>query len=77
MFCVGRPGRAIVDDDGRGAMTLAVPHPPGGGNGLLGMRERVAVCGGTLRSGPRTGGGWTVAATLPYDDAVTAPRAHA
>ena len=66
-----------VDDDGRGAMTLAVPHPPGGGNGLLGMRERVAVCGGTLRSGPRTGGGWTVAATLPYDDAVTAPRAHA
>ena len=60
-----------------GAMTLAVAHPPGGGNGLLGMRERVAVCGGTLRTGPRAGGGWTVAATLPYDDAVTTARARA
>jgi signal transduction histidine kinase len=30
------------------------------------MRERVAVFGGTLRSGPRPGGGFEVAATLPY-----------
>ena len=59
-----------VDDDGRGAITLAAPPEHGSGNGLVGMRERVAVCGGTLRTGPRSGGGWTVVATLPYESAL-------
>lgn len=65
-----------VDDDGRGAITLlaqgtGVDGAPGpnGGNGLVGMRERVTVCGGTLRTGPRVGGGWTVQAVLPYEAA--------
>jgi signal transduction histidine kinase len=37
----------------------------GGGRGLTGMRERVAVLGGDLRTGPQQAGGFVVAARLP------------
>lgn len=37
-----------------------------GGNGLIGIRERVAVVGGSVQVGPVTGGGFTVRALLPY-----------
>lgn len=54
-----------VDDDGH-----AAPAPvssPRTGHGQLGMRERVAVWGGTLHTGPRPEGGYRVTATLPYE----------
>ncbi|GLZ76736.1 ATPase [Actinorhabdospora filicis] len=39
--------------------------PGGGGHGLMGLRERLALYGGELSAGPRLGGGWRVAATIP------------
>ena len=49
-----------VADDGRG------PTTPAGGQGLIGMRERVALFGGTLSSGARPGRGFELRATLPF-----------
>jgi signal transduction histidine kinase len=37
-----------------------------GGQGLIGMRERVALCGGELRAGP-IGRGFVVRARLPRE----------
>ena len=52
-----------VADDGRGAAPAALAS---GGMGLLGMRERVAIHGGTVDAGTRSAGGFRVQARLPW-----------
>lgn len=53
----------LVVDDGRGA---AASPSNGGGHGLVGMRERVAVLGGSFEAGANPGGGYRVRASIPY-----------
>ncbi|MGW3328489.1 sensor histidine kinase [Streptomyces virginiae] len=55
----------VLDDGGGSADPAPEPADPGGGHGLLGMRERTGALGGTCFAGPRFGGGYRVHAILP------------
>lgn len=52
-----------VTDDGRDGGADLSDH----GHGLVGMRERVAMLGGSLRAGPKDPGGFSIVATLPLE----------
>jgi signal transduction histidine kinase len=53
-----------VVNDGEG---LGAASASNGGHGLNGMRERVAMLGGSLHTGPRQSGGFAVTASLPLE----------
>jgi signal transduction histidine kinase len=57
----------VIEDDGRGASAELVHAggEDGFGHGLIGMRERVGMVGGSLDAGPRIGGGFRIKAVLP------------
>ncbi|MCO5997117.1 sensor histidine kinase [Actinoallomurus rhizosphaericola] len=55
-----------VEDDGRG-LAAGLGQNGSRGHGLVGMRERVALYGGDLRIGPRSGGGFEVRARFPLE----------
>lgn len=54
----------LKDDGGDGSTVTSAS----GGYGLVGMRERLALYGGTLTTGPQPGGGYAVVAHLPTAD---------
>jgi signal transduction histidine kinase len=53
---------SVTDDGGQ---TRYAPKQQGKGHGITGMRERVAVHGGTLSAGPVSPSGWTLTAEIP------------
>ncbi|MGK2930542.1 MAG: sensor histidine kinase [Acidimicrobiales bacterium] len=67
-----RSGAVVVEveDDGRGTPEPAADGP--GGHGILGMRERAALYGGSVVVGSGADGGFRVAAVLPVTNEVVA-----
>ena len=61
----------IIDDGGAAVLIPAgrAPRDVPSGHGLIGMRERVHLCGGQFSAGPRLERGFRVAATLPLNRA--------
>jgi|tagenome__1003787_1003787.scaffolds.fasta_scaffold20950161_2 signal transduction histidine kinase len=59
----------VTDDGGLEGRALAKGAP---GRGLLGLRERLALYGGTLAAGPRSDGGWQLRAVMPASERSTA-----
>ncbi|MFF8813402.1 sensor histidine kinase [Streptomyces pactum] len=62
---------AVLVENGPSERGAADAGLPSGGNGLLGMKERVATLGGGFVSGPTDAGGFRVSAVIP--DRVAAP----
>ena len=58
-------GTAVLTIDNEAAPGSKPMH--GSGKGLIGMRERAAVYGGTVQAGP-TATGWRVRAVLRWDE---------
>jgi len=70
---IGSAGvRIRVTDTGRAPWPGGAADLMGGdGHGIIGMRERAAIFGGTLEAGPLPGGGFQVTALLPVAPVAT------
>ncbi|WP_405183107.1 histidine kinase [Nocardia sp. NBC_01377] len=65
-----RDADVLVEVTDTGGIPVHGPPGPlieGSGMGLVGMRERIAVLGGTLETGRMPDGAWLVRATIPLD----------
>lgn len=60
------PDALHIEVTDTGGSTLSAAST-GNGHGLIGLRERLAVYGGTLHTGPRPGGGYHLEAVIPLD----------
>ena len=74
----GRVAVAVTERDGSLAVTVTSrydegdgPRAPGSGAGLVGMRERAALLGGTFEAGPE-GALWAVRAAFPLAEGAAA-----
>ncbi|MER0478512.1 sensor histidine kinase [Streptomyces sp. Edi2] len=65
VLLVHTPGALEIRVDDDGPATATADGPAGGGNGLVGMRERAAALGGSVEAGPRPDGGFRVRARIP------------
>ncbi|MFI7642746.1 sensor histidine kinase [Nonomuraea sp. NPDC049400] len=63
----GPGGLEVIVDNGPPAGPRPAESLPGGGLGLLGLRERVTLLGGRLRTSLSPEGGFTVTARLPLE----------
>jgi len=78
--CPGRVTVLLHQADGSLAIAVTSPYgdrdgpsAPGSGAGLVGMRERAALLGGTFEAGPESSANgkiWAVRATLPVADVI-------
>lgn len=55
----------LVEDNGKGFAGPQAPGSPGGGFGLLGIRERLHILGGRLEIGPAVPAGTRILITIP------------
>ncbi|MFE6690756.1 sensor histidine kinase [Streptomyces sp. NPDC057743] len=62
----GRDGLRVEIRNGPADAAAPVPALPGGGHGLVGLRERAQSLGGTLEAHPTAEGGFVVRAEFPY-----------
>ncbi|EGX58008.1 two-component sensor kinase [Streptomyces zinciresistens K42] len=62
----GAPGEGLTVAVRNPAPEGAVPHVPGSGQGLIGLRERATLTGGRLEHGPAPGGGFEIRSWLPW-----------
>lgn len=61
------PGPLLIEVTNDAPPPGARPAGPGAGTGLLGLRERLALYGGTLETGPRPDGGFRLRARIPAE----------
>lgn len=72
LLWTGKGLEVTVEDDGRGAASDGMSSDDGtagSGQGIRGMAERLKLYDGTVKAGPRIGGGFEVRALIPYTEA--------